>query len=90
MHTMRSLSLIVRPRFTELTEEALVQAFVEQQIDVVDEVGRISHRYLEIYRTYIALRGYVPPEIICLQAKSPIERIAARRMAYLYRESIKN
>lgn len=84
MQTLRLLALSLSPKYTNISEKALSEA-AHSKIDAMSEVERISKAYMGIYTNYIANFGYVPPEIMIVQAQSPIEIAAARLMAKRYR-----
>jgi hypothetical protein len=69
-----------KPEFQSLTEDAVLAAIAaaDPKNPVAVEVARLAEDYKENFRLYIRHLGYLPPDVLHVKPRSPIEAVAMR------------
>lgn len=79
-----------KPEFQSLTEDAVVAAIAgrDPKNPVAVEVARLITAYKENFLRHVKRVGYLPPHILHVKARCPIEAIALRLTTENIREAI--
>jgi hypothetical protein len=79
-----------KPEFQSLSAEAVVEALEDPNPanPVVAEIERLIAAYTEDFSRHVERLGYIPPHILHVKVRWPIEAVAMRLTKEALRESV--
>lgn len=81
------MALQAKAAFRELAEEDVYAALDSPKDNPVKkEVARLVTAHIKVVKGHLKSYGFLPLQLIRVKAQCPIEEVAARMVAELYRE----
>jgi hypothetical protein len=81
------MALQAKPAFRELVEEDIYLALDNPKDNPIKkEVARLVAAHITVVKRHLKTYGFLPLQLIRVKAQCPIEEVAARMVAELYRD----